>query len=193
MENYSTSQQQPMEQQQQEHQHKSQLKWDLDTVINIAKMFDIVSFHDLLMYYSIDKIDNLFSRENKLCHRYNDDYYCSNIDINSISIGFFLEYVTKMDNIVMSFSASSLSSSSSLNTCSDGRLDLEDIFKMAISMLQQQFKTVGEDNNITINNNSNSNNNNTIGNNMNHSVVYELAHELYGLTQLEEIYDHFTE
>ena len=193
MENYSTSQQQPMEQQQQEHQHKSQLKWDLDTVINITKMFDIVSFHDLLMYYSINKIDNLFSRENKLCHRYNDDYYCSNIDINSISIGFFLEYVTKMDNIVMSFSASSLSSSSSLNTCSDGRLDLEDIFKMAISMLQQQFKTVGEDNNITINNNSNSNNNNTIGNNTYHSVVYELAHELYGLTQLEEIYDHFTE
>ena len=72
MENYSTSQQQPMEQQQQEHQHKSQLKWDLDTVINIAKMFDIVSFHDLLMYYSIDKIDNLFSRENKLYHCYNE-------------------------------------------------------------------------------------------------------------------------
>ena len=89
-----------------------------------------------------------------------------------------------MDNIVMSFSASSLSSSlllllSSLNTCSDGRLDLEDIFKMAISMLKQQFKTVGEDNNITINNN--------IGNNMNHSVVHELAHELYGIAQLEEI------
>ena len=88
-----------------------------------------------------------------------------------------------MDIIVMSFSASSLSSSSSslssLNTCSDGRLDLEDIFKMAISMLKQQFKTVGEDNNITINNN--------IGNNMNHSVVHELAHELYGLVQLEEM------
>ena len=94
----------------------------------------------------------------------------------------------------MSFSASSLSTSSLLNTCSDGRLDLEDIFKMAIFMLEQQFKTVGEDNNITINNNSNSNNNNnTIGNNMNHSFVYELAHELYGLTRLEEIYDLLTE
>ena len=28
---------------------------------------------------------------------------------------------------------------------------------------------------------------------MNHSFVYELAHELYVLTRLEEIYDLFTE